>query len=543
MVIMGWAALILSASSIYAQTDRFTNDFETGDLRGWQARGVAFRNQPTLGDNPTARNRNQPSRHQGKWWIGTFERYQGRERERAGSTQGDKPQGTLQSAEFTVPAGSLTFLIGGGASFETRVELIVLNEGGDPEFNQIRAFQASGRNTETMHRVTWDLTEYEGRQGFVRIVDASSAGWGHINADDFRFMPRLQVISPGSLTRVPPGTMTREDPEPILVPDLLGKNLQQAREIIQESGLETGNVQSVMPDYMKGPVIRQSPAPGTEVSRGSRLVLVLGGPPQVRVPNIIGLTEPDASRALKQNRLSIGARRELPTPDHREDTVIEQNPPPGTEVTIGNAVDLVIAVRPKIVLVPVPDLSGMTLEQAEPRLARLRLGLGKIASRFSEQKENIIFRQDPPPGRRVEIGTLVNVVIAARERVDAPPIVEEDPPASGERVAPGTALNQSVAVAKSDNFLWPIVSTAALILFGVGALLLWKKPAKAQKLAGDSPQAELEITPSPDPGRVRVESDQPLDQDFELRLRAVGDPGRQEIKAHDGLIEQESKKP
>ncbi|NIP78635.1 MAG: hypothetical protein GWM90_05285, partial [Gemmatimonadetes bacterium] len=40
---------------------RPTWDFETGTLQGWEQTGTAFRFQPTLGDNPTARDRRQPS--------------------------------------------------------------------------------------------------------------------------------------------------------------------------------------------------------------------------------------------------------------------------------------------------------------------------------------------------------------------------------------------------------------------------------------------------------------------------------------------------
>jgi hypothetical protein len=49
-------------------------DFETGDLGGWTPTGDAFAFQPTLGDNPTARHRGQPSNHQGQYWIGGYEK-------------------------------------------------------------------------------------------------------------------------------------------------------------------------------------------------------------------------------------------------------------------------------------------------------------------------------------------------------------------------------------------------------------------------------------------------------------------------------------
>ena len=63
-----------------------------GNLTNWTATGNAFEFQPTKGDNPTARGRkSQPSQHQGDFWIGTFEKYQGKAKQRPGRTQGDKP--------------------------------------------------------------------------------------------------------------------------------------------------------------------------------------------------------------------------------------------------------------------------------------------------------------------------------------------------------------------------------------------------------------------------------------------------------------------
>ncbi len=56
--------LVLSGNLASAKT--FNNDFETGDLTDWEADGEAFDFQPTWGDNPTARNRGQPSDSRGR---------------------------------------------------------------------------------------------------------------------------------------------------------------------------------------------------------------------------------------------------------------------------------------------------------------------------------------------------------------------------------------------------------------------------------------------------------------------------------------------
>jgi hypothetical protein len=156
-------------------------DFETGDLRGWTVVGEAFAYQPTWGDNPTARHRGQPSNHEGEFWIGGYEKRR-RQADPPGQVQGDGPQGTLTSAPFTITKPILSFLVGGGCDQATvHVDLIIEGE---------VMFRATGKCTETMERVRWDLSRYVGRTAQVQLVDASSGGWGHINFDALMFEGR-----------------------------------------------------------------------------------------------------------------------------------------------------------------------------------------------------------------------------------------------------------------------------------------------------------------------------------------------------------------
>src|SRR4051794_24437942 len=63
-------------------------DFETGTLKDWTATGDAFTGQPIEGDAVHLRRSDMKSQHQGRFWVGTYER------------KGDKPQGTLSSEPF-----------------------------------------------------------------------------------------------------------------------------------------------------------------------------------------------------------------------------------------------------------------------------------------------------------------------------------------------------------------------------------------------------------------------------------------------------------
>ncbi|HEX3602398.1 MAG TPA: PVC-type heme-binding CxxCH protein, partial [Lacipirellulaceae bacterium] len=142
--------------------------FEKGDLADWTATGTAFEGQPVEGDTIHERRGDSASHHGGKYWIGTFER------------KGDGPQGTLTSVAFKVTHPYATFLVGGGAGAALRVELVRAD-------SDVPIFTASGRNVEDMRPVVADISKHVGKQIFIRVTDHASAGWGHINFDNFRF--------------------------------------------------------------------------------------------------------------------------------------------------------------------------------------------------------------------------------------------------------------------------------------------------------------------------------------------------------------------
>jgi putative membrane-bound dehydrogenase-like protein len=144
-------------------------DFETGTLKDWTADGEAFRDQPVKGDTVAPRRGDMRSRHQGRYWVGGYEKY------------GDKPTGTLTSVPFKVTHPWASFLVGGGPHpAETCVEL-VLTPGEEV------IFRASGTEKEDLERVAVDLTRYKGFNLRIRLVDKHTGHWGHVNFDDFRF--------------------------------------------------------------------------------------------------------------------------------------------------------------------------------------------------------------------------------------------------------------------------------------------------------------------------------------------------------------------
>ena len=173
------------ASHVSADEIKFTGDFETGDLTGWTiVEGDVWDFQPTFGDNPTARNRGMPSQHEGDWWIAGYEKYQGPEArgQNLGGTQGDAPQGILESMEFEIIGEEISFMIAGGNNpwVEGGTGSTCINL----EIDGKMVRTATGANTETFRTDKWDVSDLKGKKAVIRLYDLSSGGWGHFNFDN-----------------------------------------------------------------------------------------------------------------------------------------------------------------------------------------------------------------------------------------------------------------------------------------------------------------------------------------------------------------------
>ncbi|WP_395749133.1 PVC-type heme-binding CxxCH protein [Prosthecobacter sp.] len=154
--------------------------FETGTLSGWKAEGDAWDKQPVEGDTVAIRKRGN-SQHAGKFWLGGYER------------TGDKGTGTLTSTSFVASHPWASFLIGAAADAKTeRVEIV-------EEATGKIIHSSSAAQQEDMKRVAVNLEAVAGKRIFIRIIDQSKAGWGHVNFDDFVFhdqKPTFAIAAP-----------------------------------------------------------------------------------------------------------------------------------------------------------------------------------------------------------------------------------------------------------------------------------------------------------------------------------------------------------
>jgi arylsulfatase A len=84
---------------------------------------------------------------------------------------------------FIPKGGKMTFRIGGGNGPSTYVALCA-EDGKELE-------TARGINQQLMQKASWDLSKHVGKKTFIKIVDQSTGGWGHVTADNFQFDGKL----------------------------------------------------------------------------------------------------------------------------------------------------------------------------------------------------------------------------------------------------------------------------------------------------------------------------------------------------------------
>jgi beta-lactam-binding protein with PASTA domain len=190
-------------------------------------------------------------------------------------------------------------------------------------------------------------------------------------------------------------TLEAAEPEPTVVPDLVDGTLADAREALGAASLVLGGVSG------DGEVVRrQSPRAGAEVPVGTTVDVTVGPlPPETAVvPDLRGRALDDVPPLLEEPGLVLGVVTGA------GDVVRDQDPVPGSEVPRGSAVNVSVDAQDPVVVVPVPDLSGATAEEARGALDDLGL---ELAGELDE--DGTVATQDPAPGTLVPIGSAVTV--------------------------------------------------------------------------------------------------------------------------------------
>lgn len=131
---------------------------------------------------------------------------------------------------------------------------------------------------------------------------------------------------------------------------------------------------------------------------------------KVSVPDLTGKTLIEARSILKDVGLKLGT----PTPQISDlpiDTIISEDPVPGTQLEKGQAVNVTVSSGKGKTIVP--DLYGLVSETAAgAELERANLVLGTVTPADSDQPAGHVIAQSIPKDSNVDIGTKVDITIS-----------------------------------------------------------------------------------------------------------------------------------
>jgi beta-lactam-binding protein with PASTA domain len=204
------------------------------------------------------------------------------------------------------------------------------------------------------------------------------------------------------------------------VPRVVGKQLLQARQILEREGFEVeeSRVRSQAPFDQ---VVDQDPNPREEAEEGSTVVLeVSGGPGTVRVPTVRGLPQAVAIEALDKRDLKATVDRR-PSETIEKGIAVRTVPSAGEEVERGERIQLFVSSGPE--QVEVPDVTGLSRDSAEELLSGAGLEVA-VRQSESEEPEDDVISQDPAAGTEVDRGSTVSITVSTGiEKVSVPNVV------------------------------------------------------------------------------------------------------------------------
>ncbi len=135
-------------------------------------------------------------------------------------------------------------------------------------------------------------------------------------------------------------------------------------------------------------------------------------PKLLKVPNIVGKNVNEANGVLTEMGLGLRISKRQPTEKYPEETVIDTNPAVGAEVREHSHVSVVVSSGSKFV--EVPDLRGMTLDDAKALLAKLGMSTDSapriVRDRHIESGK--IVAQVPEARTKVQRGSNVRLQIS-----------------------------------------------------------------------------------------------------------------------------------
>jgi beta-lactam-binding protein with PASTA domain len=187
------------------------------------------------------------------------------------------------------------------------------------------------------------------------------------------------------------------------VPAVIGLDVLAAEKNLTALGFDVELQDSIYVDTLaRNAVLRQTPEADDIVKKGRTVYLTINRvvAPQVDMPNLVGFSIKSAETYLKVLGLRLGSIQMVP--DQNKNVVIDQlvnGQPiaPGSKIPSGTLIHFLVGDGGASANMTMPDLVGLTYDQAKAQLLSLGLNIGVVSVNGSigDSAYAFVFDQNP----------------------------------------------------------------------------------------------------------------------------------------------------
>jgi beta-lactam-binding protein with PASTA domain len=187
------------------------------------------------------------------------------------------------------------------------------------------------------------------------------------------------------------------------VPDMKGKNFNEAKASLEKAGFDVMVQDSVYVDTLPPQVvIRQFPDPDATVKVNRTIFLTINRatPPVIDMPNLVGMSFRNAELEIRSKGLKLGDTSYVP--DIAKNAVKDQlvngeTIRPGAKIAMGSSISLVLGAGIGNEDVAVPDLFGMSFGEAQVLLDANGINLGVVLpdAGLTDTAAGFVYWQNP----------------------------------------------------------------------------------------------------------------------------------------------------
>ncbi|GAA3613926.1 Stk1 family PASTA domain-containing Ser/Thr kinase [Marihabitans asiaticum] len=275
--------------------------------------------------------------------------------------------------------------------------------------------------------------------GVVVPQDRSPQATAPQRRSPLRWLPVLLLLAAGAAA----GLWYLTIGQVTTVPDVAGQELTGVEARIADAELSLTTREAFDEEVPAGVAVRSTPVAGSETRKGSEVVVIVSkGPERFAVPDLLGMTQAEASEALGRVELAAGSVSQAFDEDVPEGQVRSSSPEAGAELRRDATVDLVLSKGPEPI--PIPSVVQQPVAAATATLE----GAGFVVTRAEDVfdpkvPKGAVVSQEPASGTGYR-GDTVTVTVSKGPEMVTVPDVDGKTEAQARSALEGAGLTVSV---------------------------------------------------------------------------------------------------